>query len=76
MGYEDTQGDQDTQHTQGIQDNQHDQHAGILIQRKQGNHLKHTGLAYLERFTRRARPRPWGLMAKKLALALALRITV
>jgi hypothetical protein len=55
--YEDAQGDQDDQHTQGVQDDQHTQgvqddqgaqHADVLIQVKQGKHLKYTGLAHLE----------------------------
>ena len=49
--YEDTQGDQDEQHTQGVQDDQGtqgNQWEWVLVQGKQGKHLKCTGLAHLE----------------------------
>jgi hypothetical protein len=51
MRYEDTQGDQDEQHTQGVQDDQGtqgNQWEWVLVQGKQGKHLKCTGLAHLE----------------------------
>jgi hypothetical protein len=48
---EDSQGDQDVQHAQGVQDDQGtqgNQWAWVLLQGKQGKHLKFTGLAHLE----------------------------